>query len=384
LFIVEGESAGGSAKQARDRKTQAILPLKGKILNVEKARFDKMLSSQEVATLITALGCGIGPEEYDPAKVRYHNIIIMTDADVDGSHIRTLLLTFFFRQMPELIERGYIYIAQPPLFKVKKGKQEIYVKDEKILDTLLLQSALEGTELHFGDGSKIAGAELEKIATEYHTCMATIQRISRRYPKDFLEALMYTKVLTESEFSQHDVLEKLGKSLETKLNEKGLAGEHYAITVVQNAERPSLLFSIDVTSHGVMHNVAVSRDLFTSNDYQQLTQFGDKLNSLIKPGAYIQRDTKKLAVDSFNQAMQWLINEAKKGQTIQRYKGLGEMNADQLRETTMDPTKRRMLQVRVEDAVAADQIFTTLMGDEVEPRRQFIEANALDVANLDV
>ncbi len=384
LFIVEGESAGGSAKQARDRKTQAILPLKGKILNVEKARFDKMLSSQEVATLITALGCGIGPEEYDPAKVRYHNIIIMTDADVDGSHIRTLLLTFFYRQMPELIEKGYIYIAQPPLFKVKKGKQETYVKDEKALDALLLQSALEGTELHLDDGKKISGSELEKIVMEYHACMATIQRLSKRYPRDFMEALMYAQALSEADLANQATLESLGKTLQEKLNEKGLAGEHYAISVKRHKENSTLFFSIDVTSHGVVHNVIINKDFFTSHDYQQLTHFGTKLGGLIKAGAFIQRDTKKQPVETFTQAMQWLLSEAKKGQTVQRYKGLGEMNADQLRETTMDPSMRRLLQVRVEDAVAADQIFTTLMGDEVEPRRQFIETNALEVANLDV
>lgn len=384
LFIVEGESAGGSAKQARDRKTQAILPLKGKILNVEKARFDKMLSSAEVATLITALGCGIGPEEYDPTKVRYHNIIIMTDADVDGSHIRTLLLTFFYRQMPELIEKGYIYIAQPPLFKVKKNKQETYVKDEKALDALLLQSALDGTELHLGDGNKVAGSELEKIVLEYHACMAIIQRLTKRYPKDFLEALMYASHLSEADLTQRGVLENFGKSLQEKLNAKGIAGEHYAISVIQNEEHPTLIFSVDVTSHGVVHNIVISKELLTSHDYQNISRFGTKLTALIKAGAYIQRDNKKQAIETFTQAMQWLIAEAKKGQSVQRYKGLGEMNADQLRETTMDPAMRRLLQVRVEDAVAADQIFTTLMGDEVEPRRQFIEANALDVANLDV
>lgn len=384
LFIVEGESAGGSAKQARDRKTQAILPLKGKILNVEKARFDKMLSSAEVATLITALGCGIGPEEYDPAKVRYHNIIIMTDADVDGSHIRTLLLTFFYRQMPELIEKGYIYIAQPPLFKVKKNKQETYVKDEKALDALLIQSAMEGTELHLGDGNTIAGSELENIIMEYQACVATIQRISRRYPKELLETLMYAPRLNDMDFTQHSVLDNFGKAAQEKLNEKGLSGEHYAISVVDPTLNPALVFSIDITSHGVIHNVAISKDLFVSHDYQQLTTFGTKLTALIKAGAYIQRDNKKQPIETFTQAMRWLLNEAKKGQSVQRYKGLGEMNADQLRETTMDPSIRRLLQVRVEDAVAADQIFTTLMGDEVEPRRQFIEANALKVANLDV
>lgn len=383
LFIVEGESAGGSAKQARDRKTQAILPLKGKILNVEKARFDKMLSSVEVATLITALGCGIGPEEYDPNKVRYHSIIIMTDADVDGSHIRTLLLTFFYRQMPELIEKGYIYIAQPPLFKVKKNKNETYVKDEKELDSLLTQSALDGTALYTGDET-ISGSTLEELVTEYHACEAIMHRLSKRYPKECLEALMYQPVITEEQLGSADVMQGLINNL-TKLfskNETNII--HFEFELKHDTERKLWLPNVHVSSHGMTHTVLIDKDLFTSQDYRKLTAFGSKLNELLKPGAYIQRDSKKELITSFGQAMQWLLNEAKKGQTIQRYKGLGEMNADQLRETTMDPTKRRLLQVKVEDAVAADQIFTTLMGDEVEPRRQFIEINALAVVNLDV
>lgn len=385
LFIVEGDSAGGSAKQARDRKSQAVLPLKGKILNVEKARFDKMLSSAEVATLITALGCGIGREEYSPDKTRYHSIIIMTDADVDGSHIRTLLLTFFFRQMPELIERGYIYIAQPPLFKIKKNKQERYVKDEKALDDLLIQSALDGSVLHTGDGSTtVTGSELEQLAKDYHAMTDIIRRISRRYPKEFLDKLMYAPFLNETQFSQRDEMEKMMSAMQQQLNKQTVLLAYYEIDLVQDAERGWWLPQVKVTSHGVTHNFMINKDLFLSADYRKLTTFGDKLNQLLKPGAYIQRDEKKHAIDSFAQAMTWLIAEAKKGQTIQRYKGLGEMNPDQLWETTMDPEKRCLLQVRVEDAVAADQIFTTLMGDEVEPRRQFIESNALDVVNLDI
>jgi DNA gyrase subunit B len=383
LFLVEGDSAGGSAKQARDRKTQAVLPLKGKILNVEKARFDKMLSSQEVATLITALGCGIGREEYMPDKTRYHSIIIMTDADVDGSHIRTLLLTFFYRQMPELIERGYIYIAQPPLFKVKKGKQEQYVKDEKALEDMLIQSALNGATLYTGDAN-VAGSELAKLVTEYNIAINLINRISKRYPKEFLEVLMYMPFLSEAKLGQRGEMENLIKQIQEKLNQETTTNSYYEIEVVQDTERNWWLPSILMTSHGVKHRILISKDLFLSPDYKKIVELGSHLNQLLKTDAYIQREDKKQPISSFNQAMTWLIAEAKKGQSIQRYKGLGEMNPDQLRETTMDPEKRCLLQVRVEDAVAADQIFTTLMGDDVEPRRKFIEMNALDVVNLDI
>ena len=384
LFLVEGDSAGGSAKQARDRKTQAVLPLKGKILNVEKARFDKMLSSVEVATLISALGCGIGREEYSPDKTRYHSIIIMTDADVDGSHIRTLLLTFFYRQMPELIERGYIYIAQPPLFKIKKGKQEQYVKDEKALEDMLIQSALSGAQLYLGDGSLIENVELAQLVSEYYETVNIINRISKRYPKEFLEVLMYQLFLGESQLTNREEMEKLIAEVQKKLNAQTTINAYYELQLVQDTERNGWMPSIAMTSHGITHNILINKDLFLSSDYKKLTDFGTKLNQLIKPGAFIQREDKKYPVILFNQAMAWLIAEAKKGQSIQRYKGLGEMNPDQLRETTMDPEKRCLLQVRVEDAVSADQIFTTLMGDDVEPRRKFIEMNALDVENLDV
>lgn len=384
LFIVEGDSAGGSAKQARDRKSQAILPLKGKILNVEKARFDKMLSSAEVATLITALGCGIGPEEYSPDKTRYHSIIIMTDADVDGSHIRTLLLTFFYRQMPEMIERGYIYIAQPPLFKVKKNKQERYVKDEKALEDMLFQSALDGASFYPGDGSQLSGPELEQWVHEYHSMINIVNRFGKRNPKEFIEALMYAPMISEQQLSNRNEMEKIVKGIQDKLNAQTTVSAYYEIELIEDSERHWWLPKVDVTSHGVKHSYLINKDLFLSPDYRKLAEFGSKLVQMQKPGGYIQRDEKKQLVDSFAQGITWLLSEAKKGQSIQRYKGLGEMNPDQLWETTMDPSKRILLQVKVEDAVAADKIFTTLMGDEVEPRRQFIESNALYVTNLDV
>lgn len=384
LFLVEGDSAGGSAKQARDRKTQAVLPLKGKILNVEKARFDKMLSSAEVATLITALGCGIGREEYSPDKLRYHSIVIMTDADVDGSHIRTLLLTFFFRQMPELIERGHIYIAQPPLFKLKRNKQERYVKDEKALEDLLIQSALDGASLFPGDGTSMSGTALEQLVGEYTAAMSIVTRFSKRYPKEFLEALMYSPFLSEAQLNSREEMEKAVQQIQENLATKTLLASYCEVELVQDPERHWWLPMVNLTSHGVTHNIMINKDLFLSPDYRKLTDFGSKLNALLKPDAYLQRDEKKHVITSFAAAVTWLISEAKKGQSIQRYKGLGEMNPDQLWETTMDPSTRRMLQVKVEDAIAADQIFTTLMGDEVEPRRQFIEMNALEVSNLDI
>ncbi len=384
LFLVEGDSAGGSAKQARDRKTQAILPLKGKILNVEKARFDKMISSAEVGTLITALGCGIGREEYSPDKLRYHSIIIMTDADVDGSHIRTLLLTFFYRQMPELIERGNIYIAQPPLFKIKKGKQERYVKDEKALEELLIETAIADASFHPGDDKAIKGAELKQLINEYLNAADIIKRFSKRYPKDFLQALMYAPFLSEDVLSKQSEMEKIIANVKEQLKQVNESSAFYELELEQDLERHWWLPKVTVVNHGVKSNIMINKDLFLSLDYRKLTDIGTKLIQMIKPGAYIQREEKKYAVKTLGEALNWLISEAKKGQVISRYKGLGEMNPDQLWETTMDPDTRVLMQVKVEDAVAADLMFTTLMGDEVEPRRVFIEANALDVVNLDI
>ena len=385
LFLVEGESAGGSAKQARDRRPQAVLPLKGKILNVEKARFDKMLSSVEVATLITALGCGIGREEYNPAKLRYHRIIIMTDADVDGSHIRTLLLTFFFRQMPELIERGYIYIAQPPLYKIKKGKQEQYIKDNEALDLFLIQSALEDASLFPSSGSTaITGTDLENLFLQYQAVMSIVNRFSRRYPRAFLEALMYISALDEGDLAHREKVEAVTKEIEQRLALNPDMQTYYTLEVVESADKHCWLPQITVLHHGLANKTLINKELFATPEYRKIREFGEKSRNLLKEDAYIQKGDKQQRVQLFSDVVSWLIAEAKKGQTIQRYKGLGEMNPEQLWDTTMNPETRRLLQVTIEDAVAADQIFTTLMGDQVEPRREFIEKHALDVVNLDI
>lgn len=385
IYLVEGDSAGGSAKQGRDRKVQAILPLKGKILNVEKARFDKMISSQEVGTLITALGCGIGRDEFNPDKLRYHSIIIMTDADVDGAHIKTLLLTFFFRHMPELIERGHVLIAQPPLYKMKRGKSERYIKDEAELTSYILEVALEDAELIPSSGAEpITGGALRSMAEDYYQVHNRIDKLKRIFPTVVMTKVVYLNKITAEMLDDRAQVQTWVDSLEVAMADSHTSQQQYQFDVIEDPERHIFCPQFSVINHGVKRDYILTRDFILSADYQMFSRFGEYVSSLVKSDGSIVKGEKSEPIKNFEEALEWLQKEALRGHSRQRYKGLGEMNPDQLWSTTMDPRERTMLRVTIEDAIAADHMFNTLMGDNVEPRKNFIVENALSVANLDI
>ncbi|MBT5557350.1 MAG: DNA topoisomerase (ATP-hydrolyzing) subunit B [Halieaceae bacterium] len=385
LYLVEGDSAGGSAKQGRNRKFQAILPLKGKILNVERARFDKMLGNAEVGTIVTALGCGIGKDEFNPDKLRYHRIIIMTDADVDGSHIRTLLLTFFFRQMRELVERGHVYIAQPPLYKLTRGKSSQYLKDEDAFSEYLTNAALIETTLFKNDTDEgLSGDALSELVARYQRIEATVSRLSRVYSTDVLWELVHVPRLMIDDMGEESKVAAFADILSERLLSVTDSSASYECLLRRDPERGNYYVVVRRTAHSVATDIVLGHNLFSSSEYRDLTDLGDVLSETVTADSYVKRGEKVFAAADFSKIMRWLLDEARRGCSVQRYKGLGEMNPGQLWDTTMDPDARRMLRVTIEDAIRADQMFMTLMGDDVEPRREFIETNALAVANLDI
>jgi DNA gyrase subunit B len=379
LFLVEGESAGGTAKQGRDRRFQAILPLKGKILNVEKARFDKMLSSQEIKTLITALGTGIGPEDFDASKVRYHKLIIMCDADVDGSHIRTLILTFFFRQMKEIIDRGYLYVAQPPLYKVAEGRKETYLKDEEQYHAFLVQRIQDNWELEVGDdsGRRLKGSRLASYLEHVEEFREQMEKlVSRGYPEDALRVALLQGLTDKKSLNDHERLYQIGQIIE--------ASGFHGVDVGRDEEHGTSFISFSSRRDGVEKKVRLDWDLVSTAEYRAMSRNKQGLEAMRTTGFTLQKGDTIEKVDSLDEVLETLYKGAKKGLSIQRYKGLGEMNSEQLWDTTMDPENRRLLQVKIEDEVGADDLFTVLMGDQVAPRREFIEQNALNVKNLDI
>ncbi|MEB3768330.1 DNA topoisomerase (ATP-hydrolyzing) subunit B [Acinetobacter sp. MD2] len=389
LYLVEGDSAGGSAKQGRNRKMQAILPLKGKILNVERARFDKMISSQEVGTLITALGCGIGREEYNPDKLRYHKIIIMTDADVDGSHIRTLLLTFFFRQMPELVERGYIYIAQPPLYKLKKGKNEQYIKDNDALETYLISNAIDELGLHISaEAPAISGTALAKVIEDYQVSQKSLTRLTQRYPASLLDGLLELEHFKIDQNQDEAYVQAWAEQLQNAIVKlqpslrPEISLERFETEAEDGVKSAHYWPRITIYVHNLPHHYLLDSGLLNSAEYARLLKNSRSWFTLLEDGAYLQKGERKIQVTNFHQVWQHILQDSRRGMMIQRYKGLGEMNAEQLWETTMDPENRNMLQVTIDDAIEADRMFSCLMGDDVEPRRAFIEENALN-ADID-
>ena len=383
VYLVEGESAGGSAKQGRDRKFQAILPLRGKIINVEKARIDKVLSSSEIITIITALGCGIKGEDWQPEKLRYHRIIIMTDADVDGSHIRTLLLTFFYRQMPELLEKGFIYTAQPPLYKLKKGKQEVYVRDDEELREQLLAEVLDETRLVLNKkGESIGGGALSKLISQHQKAQDSVISLTHQYPEEILQASMYVKQLPD--LKNDKKVKSWSKKLQERLNSSTLNGSKWEVKTKKNSEQKITEPEVILYRHGSETTWKLLPGLFRSKAYKDICSFGEHINGLLNKDSYFELNGTKFNVHNFASSVSDLVEAAKKSFTMSRYKGLGEMNADQLWDTTMDPEARLLGQVTIDDAQTADELFNSLMGDDVEPRKIFIDENAKFVVNLDV